>query len=258
MSMTESRSPFRWPFSPATLIAGGLVIAGFFLTEVSWWFFLLAGAGALGPGLLRELEVLNDRDEFQRRADHRAGYFAFLVTGFVAFLMVAFIRSGGVFQHPERLPSFLLALLWFTWFFSSLLSYWGAPRTAARTLYAFGAVWLVFAILSNLGEEWTGWAALLLHPLLAVPFLVLGWLATRRIRLAGWLLVAASVGFFVLLLLPRLLNAGSIAPLIDDGAMLLFFGPLLASGIALLSEGRGASEDESDDDAAPSSGVTPD
>ncbi|MCC6910290.1 MAG: hypothetical protein IT430_20340 [Phycisphaerales bacterium] len=255
--MSEARFTFRWPFPMATLAGGALVVAGFFLTGVSWWFFLLAAAGALGPGLLRELEILNDRDEFQRRADHRAGYFAFLVTGFVAFLMVAFIRSGGVFEHPERLPSFLLALLWFTWFFTSLLSYWGAPRTAARTLYAFGAVWLVFAILSNLGEEWTGWAALLLHPLLAVPFLALGWLATRTPRLAGWLLLLASAGFIVLFEVPRL-QAGGLPSLVDDGAMLLFIGPLLASGISLLSEGRGESEDESDDDAAPSSGITPD
>ncbi len=258
MNMSEPRSTFRWPFPVATLIGGALVAAGFFLTGVSWWFFLLAAAGALGPGLLRELGLLNDRDEFQRRADHRAGYFAFLVTGFVAFVMVAFIRSGGVFEHPERLPSFLLALLWFTWFFSSLLSYWGAARTAARTLYAFGAVWLVFTILSNVGNEWTGWAALLLHPLLTVPFFVLGWLATRKERIAGWLLVAASIGLFAFLRLPALLKAGSIAPLIDDGAMLLFIGPLLASGMALLSADQGASEDEFDDDAAPGSGATPD
>lgn len=243
--MTDPHRPTRWRLSAATTIAGTMVIAGFLLTEISWWFFLLTAAGTLGPGLLREIGWLADRDEFQRRAEYRAGYLAFLVTACVAFVLVAHIRSGGAFEHPERLASFLLALLWFTWFFSSLLSYWGAPRTAARTLYAFGTVWLVFVILSNLGSEWTGWAALLLHPLLAVPFFALGWLATRKPRLSGALLIIASVGFFLFFEAPRISREGSAAAIIDDGGMLLFLGPLIAGGVALLSVGA---EDENEDE----------
>ena len=34
------------------------------------------------------------------------------------------------------------------------------------------------------GDEWTGWAALLLHPLLALPFFALAWLAGRLPRLS--------------------------------------------------------------------------
>ncbi len=249
--MIDPKRPKRWPLSATTMIAGAMVIAGFLLTGISWWFFLLTAAGTLGPGLLREIGWLTDRDEFQRRADHRAGYLAFLVTACAAFVFVAFIRSGGAFDHPERLASFLLALLWFTWFFSSLLSYWGAPRTAARTLYAFGAVWLAFAIISNTGPEWTGWAALLLHPLLAAPFFALGWMATRRPRLSGVLLVVASIGFFVLFEVPRLSRTGDLTSLVDDGAMLLFLGPLLASGVALLTAGRGENDDDSEDDVLP-------
>lgn len=241
--MAESRNGLRWPLTTTTTIAGVMVIAGFALSEVNWWFFLLTAAGTLGPGLLREFGWLRDRDEFQRRADYRAGYLAFLVTGFVAFVMVTFIRSGGTFDYPERLPSFLLALLWFTWFFSSLLSYWGAPRTAARTLYAFGSVWLIFTILSNVGSEWTGWAALLLHPLLAVPFFALGWVSGRRPRLAGLLLLIAFVGFFVLFEVPRITRSGDVTSIVDDGALIFFLGPLLASGIALLGVRQEADED---------------
>ena len=51
-----------------SLIAGGIVIAGFFLMSVSWWFLLLVGLGTLGPGFLREMGWLHDKDEFQRRA----------------------------------------------------------------------------------------------------------------------------------------------------------------------------------------------
>ena len=75
-----SRLPkwFPWHPSPATLIATGAVILGVLLTEVSWWFLVLVGVGALGPGILRELGWLKDKDEFQRRAAQRAGYLAFL------------------------------------------------------------------------------------------------------------------------------------------------------------------------------------
>ena len=49
------------------------MIAGFWLASLSWWFFLLVAVGTLGPGILREIGWLHDKDEFQRRADHRAG-----------------------------------------------------------------------------------------------------------------------------------------------------------------------------------------
>ena len=84
----------RWQPTRTTLIAGAIVIAGFALSGLSWWFFLLVAAGALGPGILRETGWLSDKDEFQRQADHRAGYHAFLTVGLLAFVLVAYIRSG--------------------------------------------------------------------------------------------------------------------------------------------------------------------
>jgi len=68
----------RWRRTRTRLVASAIVIAGFWLSRVSLWFFLLVGVGTFGPGLLRELGLLNDRGEFQRRADHRVGYYAFL------------------------------------------------------------------------------------------------------------------------------------------------------------------------------------
>ncbi len=235
--MVESSGRERWRPSKTNLIAGGLVIAGFILIEVNWWFFLLVAAGTLGPGILREAGWLRDKDEFQRRAHYRAGYHAFLIVGLVAFVLVAFFRAGGTVEHPHRLVTFLLALLWFTWFFSSLLAYWGPQKTAARVLIAFGSVWLVFAIVSNLGPEWTGWAALLLHPLLAAPFFVLAWVSGRWPRIAGILLLASAVAFFVLLALPDIARS-SIMEVITDATLILFLGPLLTSGIALLVAGK--------------------
>ncbi len=235
--MSEPATRTRWRPTRTNLIAGGLVIGGFVLTEVNWWFFLLVAAGTFGPGILREIGWLRDKDEFQRQAAYRAGYHAFLIVGLVAFVLVAFFRSGGTMEHPHRLATFFLALLWFIWFFSSLLAYWGAQKTATRILIAFGSVWFVFAIISNLGPEWTGWAALLLTPLLfAVPFFGLAWLSTRWPRIAAVLLLIAAVGFLVLEL-PHVART-SILEVITDSVFILIFGPLLVSGIGLLCTGK--------------------
>ncbi len=230
--MSEPATRTRWRPTRTNLIASGLVIGGFLLTEVNWWFFLLVAAGTFGPGILRELGWLRDKDEFQRQAAYRAGYHAFLTVGLVAFLLVVFFRTGGTMEHPHRLVTFLLALLWFTWFFSSLLAFWGAKKTVTRILIAFGSVWFVFAIISNLGPEWTGWAALLLTPLLAAPFFVLAWLSRRWPRVAGVLLLLAAAGFLVLEM-PHVART-SILEVITGVTFVLFLGPLLVSGVALL------------------------
>ena len=235
--MSEPEVRERWRPTLTSLVVGVIVIAGFLLTEVNWWFFLLAGAGTFGPGILREIGWLRDKDEFQRQAAYRAGYHAFLTVGVVAFLLVSFFRTGGTVEHPQRLVTFLLALLWFTWFFSSLLAYWGAQKTVARVLIAFGSVWLVFAIISNLGPEWTSWPALLLTPLLAAPFFVLAWLSRRWPRVAGVLLLVVSVFLFVLIGLPDIART-SIVEVLTGDVFILFFGPLLSSGIALLFVGK--------------------
>ena len=214
-------------------MAGGRVIAGLLLTSLSWWFLLLTALGTFGPGILREMGWLRDKDEFQRRADHRAGYHALLTSGLVSFVLVAFFRSGGTMENSHRLATSFLALLWFTWFLSSLLAYWGPQKTAARILLVFGSVWLVFTIISNLGPEWTGWAALLLHPLPAVPFFALAWLSRRRPRVTGILLLAVSVFFFQFF---GLFSEG-IEGVIST-TFILFLGPLLASGVALLGAGK--------------------
>ena len=241
--MAEPEARERWRPTATTLVSGGLVLAGLLLMEVNGWFFLLAGLGALGPGLLREFGWLHDKDEFQRRADHRAGYHAFLAAGLVAFVFVAFFRSGErMIEHTERLATLFLALLWFTWLLSSLLAYWGPQRGAAWILRIFGSVVLVFTIISNLGSEWTGWAALLLHPLLAAPFFGLAWLAGHRPRISGILLLAVFSAFLVVFAAPR---AGGSLEMTDGVAEIFVLGPLLAGGIALLCVGNDG--DDTDD-----------
>lgn len=226
----------KWQPSRVTLIAAGLVVAGFLLASVSWWYLLLVAAGTFGPGILRELGWLRDQDEFQRRAAHRAGYHAYLTAGAVAFILVAHIRSAETsIRGAEDLASLLLAILWFTWFLSSLVHYWGKQTAAARILVAFGGAWLIFTIASNVGSEWTGWKALLLHPLLTLPFFVPAWLSFRWPRLAGILLLGTCVGFAQFF---GIFRAGHFDPITQSITTVLFLGPLLASGVALVTVGK--------------------
>ena len=230
--MAEPEARERWRPTRTSVVAGAMVIVGLGLTELSWWFLLLVALGSFGPGVLREMGWLHDKDEFQRRTDHRAGYHAFLASGLVACVLVAFLRSGErAVQNPEGLATLFLALLVFTWLFSSLLAYWGAQKTATRILIGFGCAWLAFTIASNVGREWSGWPALLLHPLLTAPFFVLAWLARRRPQVTGILLLAASVCFFFLFRMHTEVDLEGVVPI-------FFLGPLLASGVALLAEGK--------------------
>ncbi|MDP1797939.1 MAG: hypothetical protein Q8K78_10675, partial [Planctomycetaceae bacterium] len=240
------QSHLKWCPTYSTLVGGVLVVAGLLLTSVSWWCLLLTAVGGFGPGILREQGWLHDKDEFQLYASYRSGYHAYLVSGFVAVLLVAYFRSSGqTIDDPQELATLFLVLQFFTALLSSLIGYWGTQKAATRILALFGCAWLVFAILSNLGREWTGWTALLLSPLLAAPFFVLAWLAPHRPRLTGVLLMAVSI-FFVQFF--GFFRHQHLAVVNQAITFVLFVGPLLASGIALIGT-RGDIAREEDDPA---------
>lgn len=159
--MAGSLKWLRWFRSPVNVIPAGLFLAGLLLTEISWGFLALCAVATFGPGFLREMGWLRDKDEFQRQAAHRAGYHAYLAGGFITFLLVALFRSG---EHPVKDPSDLvtsiLALMCFTWLLSSLLAYWGPQRTATRILIIFGSAWSAFVLLSHWNEPASGLALL--------------------------------------------------------------------------------------------------
>ncbi len=238
--MNRLRKWIPWQPTPATLFAAGVVIAGILLTGVSWWFLVLVGLGTFGPGVLRELGWLRDKDEWQQRAAHRAGYHAFLVAGMVATVLVAYVRSGDrVIKDAEELATFFLVLMWSTWFFSSLFIFWGARKTAMRILVAYGSFWLIFVIASNLGSEWQGPMGLIMGSLVVVPFFALAYAARRWPRVAGVLLLVA-VAFFVNFF--GWYEFGSQGEVTQLVTMILFLGPLLGGGVALL--GAGGAEEE--------------
>lgn len=230
--MTRFADRIGWRPTTATLIGAALVIGGFLLAELNWWFIVLSGIGAFGPGILRELGWLRDNDEFARRAAQRAGYHAYLVTGLVAFVLIGFIRSGERhLKHPEELATLLLALLYFTWLLSSLLAYWGARKAASRILVGFGACWLLFSA----EDSWRDPLGLLMHSLVAAPFFVLAATARRWPRVTGLLLIAAGVFFYFFFDFHSDQRGGLIT---NSVTAVLLVGPLVGSGVALLGERR--------------------
>lgn len=232
MSRVIERLQDRRP-ATATLVGAVLVVAGFLLAQASWWFFIVSGVGACGPGLLRELGVLRDKDEFARRAAYRAGYHAFLATGFFGFVLVALVRATtGELKNPAELATLMLAMLWFTWLLSSLLTYWGARKAATRVLLGFGAAWLAFA-LADAGREPIGW---LMSSLPALPFFALSLLAWRWPRPAGALMVLVAAGMYFFMGYYRNDHMGGL--IVNTGVALLLCGPLLGCGTALLCARR--------------------
>ena len=243
--MNRAVTANRWRPTATTWLAGSFVVAGSVLAVLfGAWFLLAVAIGAFGPGVLREAGWLRDKDELQLQAAHRAGYHAYVTCGIAAFVSLAYFQSGGPdVADSQNLALLFLALLWCTWFLSALLSYWGPRKTAARILTAVGVFWLGLMIVNNIRFEWSGWPGLLVQSLPAVPLFVLAWTSPRWPRMTGVTLLALS--FLTLMLLAEPAQNGT-GPIEQVTRVLLFFGPLLACGVSLLTVRRG---DDDDDDA---------
>ena len=150
----------------------------------------------------------------------------------MATVLVAYVRSGDrQIKDPEELATLFLVLMWSTWVFSSLFSFWGARRTAMRILVGYGAFWLVFVIASSVGPEWQGPLGLIMGSLVVVPFFALAYVARRWPRVAGVLLLAAVAFFVKFFGWYEFGTRGEVTQLVT---MILFLGPLLGGGVALL------------------------
>lgn len=238
--MAETASEQR-SFPLPQMIAAGLVGLGIALGMfVDMGYMVLAAVGAFGPGMLREMGWLDDKDEFQRRAAHRAGYLAYLTGGFTAVSVVAIRNLGAAnLEAPgSEWVELVLVVLWLTWLFSSMLSYWGPEKTAARVLVVFGSFWGLFVIGGHLTEP----AELPLLVLPVAPFFILAWMAGRWARVTGALLLSLSAFIFW-----YIFDLGR--AFIEWPSQILTFAllvvPLVACGIALLP----AQVDEEEDEA---------
>ena len=233
MSRLTQALPARPPL--ATIIASVFVLAGFLLAEINWGFIAISAVATFTPGILREMGLLKDKDEFQLEAARRAGYHAYLAGGLFAFLMAAWFRSAAPqVKYPGSLLEDVLIVMWFTWLLSSLFSYWGPARTASRILMIFGVVWLLFNIAAGEGD----WKISLMQSLLAVPFFLMVLVARKWPRVAGILLLALSVFFFGQFGLAKVFS-GDPTLMGRIPVIVLFIGPLVASGVALLSIQQG-------------------
>ena len=234
--MAEHRN--RWTPPPLpSLIASILVVAGVLLWMFAGkqWIFV-AGLGAFGPGVLREMGFLEDHDEFQRRAAHRAGYHAYLVDGLITVAVISLLHlTGRTPRFPAELISVILLALWMSWLFSALLSYWGAARMTSTILLIFGAFWAVFVIADIMGESHSVKDVLLgslVGTAIVAPFFILAYTAHRWPRATGGLLVLVGAVFLVALGRPRE-NLSISGTLFGD---VLLAVPMLGTGIALWRE----------------------
>jgi hypothetical protein len=244
------------------VVAAGLVAVGVFL----WMFvdeslLLVAGLGAFGPGILRELGVLNDQDEFQREAARRAGYHAYLAGGLLAIVILVFLEwSGADAGAGGEWVSLVLVVLWLSWLASSVMEYWGAQKTTFWVMLAFGWFWALFGLahvvgaildpepIEDYGEFFLGVAAV---TLLVAPWFVLAWTAKRWPRGTAVALLGTALVLLVVFIRPFQPSGLPLPSRVLTAVLLL--GPFLACGIALWTEavldgGRGDSEAEGEED----------
>jgi len=240
--MTERIAGGSGAPSTAGLVAGALVVIGVLLWMfVSKGLLFVAGLGAFGPGILREVGLLRDHDEYQRQAAHRAGYHAYLAGGLVVALVASGLAwRGGEIRDAAEWVLFILVVMWGAWMFSALLAYWGARKTAVRILRTFGAFWAVFVVASLAGDAhwprnahdlWLAVQGVLAGTMFVAPFFVLAWTADRWPRRTGGFLLAVAALFLAVTAPIGGLQWSTI--LVRDT---LLVAPLVVTGIALLRE----------------------
>jgi len=239
--MTDASLVSRLP-SITGLVAGALVGIGILLFMfVSKGLLFVAGLGAFGPGILRELGWLRDQDEFQRLAAHRAGYHAYLAAGISAVAVLALLEwNGTTVEDATEWIRFIVVVLWLTWMFSSLLAYWGASRTVAVLLRIVGSFWAVFVIASLVGEFrlprtaqdlWLDLQGLGAGILFVAPFFVLAWTVNRWPRATALILLGVSALFLLVLTRTPQLPLSTVIM-----TRVTLVAPLVVTGIALLRE----------------------
>lgn len=189
---------------------------------------LLVLAGIFGPGILRELGLLRDHDEYQAGVARRAGHRAFLAGGVAILLLSHFLPWPDelVGRELPKIPlGAALFVMLITYVCSYLLEYWGARRGAAAILGTMAVIAFFGAALDELPDFW--------HFLVDLRFtagFLLGIALSRRYpQIAGLYL-------FVMVLLTWI-NFGAVkghsAPLTF---LVLLALPPLAVGIALIRE----------------------
>lgn len=230
-----------WGLPRAAWIAFGLLLLGVLLGVLRTLIhptlerplYHLADAlilcGLFGPGLLRELGLLRDQDEFQAEVALRAGWRAFLAGGLALLAMAHFMpwsESSGLGRELPKLPihTALLAML-LTYVCSYLQDYWGARRGAAAVLGTLAALLSLFAL-----DELPSLAGVLLDLRFSAGLLLALLLMRRLPQVAGVLLLV-----FALLAFIAVRSAGELTRM---PLAALLITPPLVTGATLIREGN--------------------
>lgn len=236
MGVMSSASSRRLP--RAVWIAFGLVLLSFALDLIRvlvqpvadrpLYHFagLLLMAGLFGPGLLRELGLLRDRDEFQAAAARRAGYRAFLAGGLALLMLSHFMPWPDPPTLGRELPKLpmqtTLLVMLITYICSYLLDYRGTVRGAASILTVMAILAALGAVLDEMPD--------LLHVLIdlrfSAGFLLALLIARRYPQVAGIFLLA-----MVLLIL---VNARALAGTLHLPQLAILITPTAICGTALI------------------------
>jgi hypothetical protein len=169
------------------------------------------------------------------QAAHRAGYHAYLIGGLAAILVLSGLEWSAELDESAEWIRFVLLLLWISWMFSALLSYWGAQRTASLVLMTFGSFWAVFVAASFIGESGSdadfseAILGILVGVGLVAAFFVPAWTAHRWPRSTGIILLLISIGFGLVFGRKGALQWSTVA--LTNTLLLV---PLMVSGIALV------------------------
>ncbi len=153
-----------WGLPRGAWIGFGLALLGFlaatcYTITMNRWLYHLSGllilVGIFGQGILRELGILSDQDEFQAGVARRAGYRSFLAGGVTILLLSHFLPWPPDFSGRE-LPKIplgqVLLVMLLTYICSYLLDYWGRRKGAEVILGSMAALACLGAALDELPD----------------------------------------------------------------------------------------------------------
>lgn len=239
--MSELRMPWRVPRIDLVALVG--VAVGFGLYERTIVGFVLLPLALLAPFVLRELGVVDD-DERVREAWRRAGFWAFALVVGQAFVMYGvwlvrgdgggIVASLGPVVHVWALKA---PVILFIVVYGYHLAGAGAGARVALWVFALlvGVELMARAVYFTAHGVSSGLQQIPYRLPVVLAFLVLGFLAPRRPRLTGWLVVCLSVisaGVWFLVLAPQVTQP-VVTPGIEMPVRVDASFPILASNLAI-------------------------
>ncbi len=213
------------------------IIAGITITP---YLYLLTAIAAFLPGLLRNIDILNDKDEYQREAHKTSGNMSFRMGGLLASVFAVGFKTGIIKQNEinsfETWTFFVIFLL-LVYMIGYVTYFWGSPKSARLILITAGLFWVIFILLSG----WANTQALGIGLTTATfIFFALPGLSLKWPRVTGIILILIALSFIIFLTIKgiNLIQIGSIA------IITLLLIPILIPGFILINRTKGEEDVE--------------